>query len=68
MDAGRSRGKKGEKKGPSRVEREGVGGEGVEGQERLEQRGRGTPRDVLMVLEIENAPSEPKWIWPPSLP
>lgn len=33
--------------------------------ERLEQ--RGIPRDVLMVLEIENAPGEPKWVWPPSL-
>lgn len=35
--------------------------------ERLEHPGRGIPRDVLMVLEIENAPGQPKWVWLPSL-
>lgn len=35
--------------------------------ERLEHHGRGIPRDVLMVLEIENAPGQPKWVWLPSL-
>lgn len=34
--------------------------------ERLEHSGRGIPRDVLMVLEIENAPGQPKWVWLPS--
>lgn len=29
--------------------------------------GEGFRGDVLMVLEIENAPGQPKWVWLPSL-
>lgn len=36
------------------------------GRERLVHPGRSIPKDVLMVLEIENAPGQPKWVWLPS--
>lgn len=47
-------------------ERRRIKREGTREPERLEHSGRGIPRDVLMVLEIENAPGQPKWVWLPS--
>lgn len=46
-----------------RIKRE----KGLRQPERLEHCRWGIPRDVLMVLEIENAPGQPKWVWLPSL-
>jgi len=53
--------------GRERPDEEERGSQSQRERERLEHPGRGIPRDVLMVLEIENAPGQPKWVWLPSL-